>query len=203
MHVSISSRHTHVSSRLEEYTTDKIGRLDRFVDGLDHAEVHFSEERNPRIADKEICEVTLSGHGHHVRCKVAAPDPFSAVDIAVEKLERQLRKLKTKLINRWHKGAKGVPVQPPIEVEMEPLETEEPQIVRTKSFTLEPMTPIEAVQMLELVSHDFYFFTNSLTGRGAVVYRRHDGDYGLIDHAEDGSEEETLDGERMSSGARG
>ena len=99
MDVSISSRHTHVSSRLEDYTADKIGRLDRFVDGLDHAEVHFSEERNPRISDKEVLEVTLSGHGHHVRAKVAAPDPFSAVDLAVEKLERQLRKLKTKLMN--------------------------------------------------------------------------------------------------------
>lgn len=197
--VSISSRHTHVSSRLDEYTRDKIGRLDRFVDGLDLAEVHFSEERNPRISDKEVCEVTLSGHGHHVRCKVAAPDAFSAVDIAVEKLERQLRKLKTKLVNRWHRGSAVQPTQPPIAVEMEPLETAEPQIVRTKSFTLEPMTPIEAVQMLELVSHDFYFFTNAQTGRGAVVYRRHDGDYGLIDHAEDEADE-SLDGDRVGSG---
>jgi ribosomal subunit interface protein len=62
--------------------------------------VHFSEEHNPRIVDKEVCEVTLEGRGHHVRCKVAAADGFAAVDRAVDKLEHQLHKLKTKQMPR-------------------------------------------------------------------------------------------------------
>src|SRR3569832_1342330 len=70
---------------------------------MDRAEVHFLEERNPRIADKkDVCEVTIEGHGHHVRTKVAAGDPFSAVDAAAQKLEHQLHKLKTKLVGRSH-----------------------------------------------------------------------------------------------------
>ena len=66
--------------------------------------MHFSEERNPRIAAKEICEVSMEGGGHHVRCKAAAADPFAAIDLAVEKLEQQLHKLKTKQVLRTHQG---------------------------------------------------------------------------------------------------
>ena len=95
MQIAISSRKTVVTHRLEEVIRDKIGRLDKFLEGMDHAEVHLSEEKNPRLADrKEVCEVSMSGHGHRVRCKVAAPDAYKAVDLAVEKLEHQLHKLK-------------------------------------------------------------------------------------------------------------
>lgn len=102
MEVSISGRN--VSEALEKYTQTKIGRLDRYLSGLDHGQVHFSEENNPRIADKELCEVTLEGSGHHIRCKVSASDRFAVVDLAVKKLEKQLRKEKTMKINRWHRG---------------------------------------------------------------------------------------------------
>ncbi len=102
MDVSISSRHLTVTPKLEEAIRTKIGHLDRFLPELDTAVVHFDEARNPRIANREICEVTLSGHGHHLRCKVQAPDPFAAVDRAEAKLERQIRKLRTKLQARHH-----------------------------------------------------------------------------------------------------
>src|SRR4051794_5588551 len=97
MRVSVSSRHTELSDALRSAATDKIGRLDRFLEGMDRAEVHFAEERTKRVTDREICEVTLEGHGHHIRCKVSAPDGFAAVDLAVEKLETQLSRLKTRL----------------------------------------------------------------------------------------------------------
>ncbi len=98
MDITVSSRHADVSPALRQAVAEKIGRLDRFLDGMDHAEIHFSEERNPRISAREVCEVTLEGHGHHVRAKVAAPDQFAAVDLAVAKLEHQLSRLKTKLV---------------------------------------------------------------------------------------------------------
>ena len=83
MDITVSSRHADVSPALRQAVAEKIGRLDRFLDGMDRAEIHFSEERNPRISAREVCEVTLEGHGHHVRAKVAAPDQFAAVDVAV------------------------------------------------------------------------------------------------------------------------
>ena len=104
MEITISSRGAEPSEALVAATRRKIGRLTRFLDGLDSARVHFSEEKNPRIIDREVCEVLIEGHGHHVRCKVAAPDSFGALDLAVEKLEHQLVKLKSKVVVRGHRG---------------------------------------------------------------------------------------------------
>ena len=94
MVVLISSRHAEVSPVLRAEAERKIGRLSRHLAALDRAEVHFSEEQNPRIADREVCEVTVEGHGHHLRCTVSARDGFAAVDAAVEKLEHQIQRLK-------------------------------------------------------------------------------------------------------------
>jgi putative sigma-54 modulation protein len=167
---------------------EKIGRLDRFVDGMDRAEVHFSEERNPRITEREICEVTLEGHGHYVRCKVHAPDGFVAIDRAVAKLEQQLHKLKSKLKRRNHVAARatvGAPASATgAAVEAPPTDGGGLRIVKSKRFAMMPMTPEEAVQRMDLLGHGFFFFTNLDTRRAAVVYRRDDGDVGLID--EDG-----------------
>ena len=102
MEFTVSAHHMDISPALREVATDKIGRLGRFLGGMDRAEVHFSEERNPRIPDKEVCEVDMHGGGHHVRCRVAATDAFAAVDLAVEKLENQLHKIKTKQVQRTH-----------------------------------------------------------------------------------------------------
>jgi putative sigma-54 modulation protein len=184
--VTVSSRHTEVPDNLRSVAEEKIGRLERFLDGMDRAEVHFSQERNPRITDREICEVTLEGHGHHVRCKVHAPDGFVAIDRAVAKLEQQLHKLKTKLKRRNHAVARVASTAP---AEPEPAaaattESNGLRIVKSKRFAMMPMTPEEAVQRMDLLGHGFFFFTNLDTRRSAVVYRRDDGDVGLID--EDG-----------------
>ena len=187
MQVTVSSRHTDVPESLRSVVEEKIGRLDRFLDGMDRAEVHFSQERNPRITDREICEVTLEGHGHYVRCKVHAPDGFVAIDRAVAKLEHQLHKLKTKLKRRNHVAARVVAVVP---ADTEPASAPPmaggtaPSIVKSKRFAMMPMTPEEAAQRMDLLGHGFFFFTNLDTRRAAVVYRRDDGDVGLID--EDG-----------------
>ena len=102
LEITVSARHMDISPALKAAADDKIGRLSRFLGGMDRAEVHFSEEKNPRITDKEVCEVSMEGQGHHVRCKVAAADAFAAVDLAVDKLEHQLYKVKTKAVQRSH-----------------------------------------------------------------------------------------------------
>jgi putative sigma-54 modulation protein len=183
--ITVSSRHTEVSELLRESTVDKIGRLGRFLEGMDRAEVHFSEEHTRKAADKEVCEVTLVGHGHHVRCKVSAPDGFAAVDLAVEKLEHQLHKLKTKLLKRSHSNGKRTAngSGPASEDAADHDGAGRPRIVKTKAFQIKPMTPEEAILQMDLMGHDFFFFTNADTERAAVVYRRDDGDVGLIDQA--------------------
>jgi ribosome hibernation promoting factor len=118
LEITVSARHTDISPALRSAAEDKIGRLSRFLDDMERAEVHFSEEHNPRIEAKEICEVTLHGHGHHVRCKVAAVDGFAAVDLAVDKLEQQLHKLKTKKVPRKARAAQPGSVELDLDLEL-------------------------------------------------------------------------------------
>ncbi len=197
MDVSISARHVIITPRLEEVINEKIGQLDRYLDGLDYAGVHFDEARNPRISDKEICEVVIKGHGHHLRCKVHAPDPFTAIDLATAKLERQIRKLRTRL-QRRHQGT-GDTIRSTSDdhgASMAVVVTEAPdgtdggdidvfpEIVKTKRFHLGPLAAEDAVIKMEQLGHGFFFFINKETNRSAVVYRRDDGDVGLIDEAD-------------------
>ena len=185
MQVNISSRRTIVTDRLQDLTQQKIGKLDRYVPGLDRAEVHFSEETNPRIADKEICEVTLEGHGHHVRTKVTAPDPYTALDRAAEKLEHQLHKLKTKLQRHYHSGESSIRMDETVSapIDAQPSGSNESTIVKKKQFVIDPMSPEDAVLQMELLGHSFFLFTNAETDKSAVVYLRDDGDVGLIEGA--------------------
>ena len=180
----MSSRHVEVPPAVKAAAVDKIGRLDRYVDGMDRAEAHFSEEQNRRIEQREVLEVTMYGHGHQVRAKVAAADQFAAVDAAVAKLETQLHKLKNRLVAKYHgKGhapAKGgwrcrrpQPATKPVE--------EPPRLVKTKRFAMKPMTTDEAILQMDLLGHEFFFFHNADTGDRAVLYRRGDGDIGLIE----------------------
>lgn len=110
MDITVSARHIDISTALRTAAEEKIGRLSRFREGLLRAEVHFFEERNPRITDKEVCEVWLEGGGDHLHCKAAASDPFAAIDLAVTKLEQQLYKAKTKDVLRTHQGPRRSPV---------------------------------------------------------------------------------------------
>jgi len=178
MDISVSSRHVEVSPALRDAVVEKIGRVDRYLEGMDRAEVHFSAERNPRIEQREICEVTISGGGHVVRAKVAAADQFAAVDAAVEKLEQQLHKLKNRLVARSHgrvHGVKGAPRATDGE------ESDEGRLVKVKRFAVKPMTVDEAILQMELLGHSFFFFEKADTGTAAVVYRRADGDIGMIE----------------------
>ncbi len=189
VNISVSGRHTTVSNSLRQQAEDKIGRLDKYLPGMDRAEIHFWEVKNPRVENREYCEVTISGHGHHVRCKVSAPDGFTAVDLAVDKLERQLRKLKTKVQRRQQgreRTALDAALLPdtlvpdtllPEDQDAEPVY----KIVKSKLFDEAPLDPQEAALQMDLLNHDFFLFRNSENSRASVVYRRSDGDIGQIE----------------------
>jgi putative sigma-54 modulation protein len=179
--ITVSSRHVEVSASLRAAAIEKIGRLERYLEDMDRAEVHFSAEHNPRIEQREICEVTISGPGHVVRAKVAAADQFAAIDAAVAKLEHQLHKLKTRLVARQQgKIHTSAPATARTGVDGdEP--GGEPRLVKTKRFTVKPMSVDEAILQMDLLGHSFFFFENGDTGAAAVVYRRADGDIGMIE----------------------
>ena len=184
MEVTIRGRNVEVTDRLRAAAEEKIARLSRHHEGWEHAEVNFFEERNPRISAKEVCEATLRGHGRIIRAKAASTDALGSLDRVVDKLEHQIEKLKSRLISRSHPKhhqVDSVAVQTDDEEESGSAEQGPPRIVKTKQFDIKPMTPEEAALQMDVLGHDFYFFTNADTGVAAVVYRRNDGDVGLID----------------------
>lgn len=194
MQITISGRKVDVPDDVKSAVERKIGSLDRFVGGLDHADVVFRSETNPRIADGDQLEVTLEGHGHHVRASVSGSDQHQVVDLAVEKLSRQLRKLKTRLERQRRPNSHrdeghhplatqpndlidGTSDAPADDVEDEAV----PRIVRRKSFDLDLMVPDDALIRMQLLDHDFFLFVNADSGKPSVVYLREDGDAGLIE----------------------
>jgi putative sigma-54 modulation protein len=183
MEFTIRGRHMEVPENLRSAAQEKVGRLARHLDGWDEAEVHFLEERNPRISEKEVCEVTLRGHGQILRAKAASNDPYTAVDRVVDKLAHQVEKLKTRQSRKGHHR------RPPADLTGAPLDVAadaderdgSDRIVKVKRFDLKPMTPEEAALQMDMLGHTFYFFSNAESGVPAVVYRRNDGHVGLID----------------------
>jgi putative sigma-54 modulation protein len=194
MDIAFRGHNVELSDALRVTVTEKVTRLGRYLDGMDRVEVWFHEERNPRIAEREVCEITMYGHGHIVRAKASAPDTMAVVDRAVDKLEHRIEKLKGQLIGRSRpRRRRSVDFAAPAGADDEDLTRDDdtadgqmkgqPKIVKTKAFDIKPMTPEEAALQMELLGHDFFFFTNAETHKAAVVYRRNDGHVGLIDAA--------------------
>jgi putative sigma-54 modulation protein len=192
MDIAVRGRNVDVPQSLRAVVEEKVTRLARFLGGIDRADVRFSEERNPRIAEREVCEVTMYGHGRIVRARAAAADTAAAVDRVIAKLEHRMEKLKGKRIGRSHPRRHGSldsgtdRSEPDLEGPDDAEDAEgdgQAKIVKTKAFDIKPMTPEEAALQMRLLGHDFFLFTNVETARAAVVYRRSDGNVGLIDAA--------------------
>ena len=186
MDVSISSGSLELDEAVKVAATEKIAKLSRYLEGMERSEVRFREEHNPRISAKEVCEVTMVGHGHVVRAKAAASEQMAALDAVVDKLHRRLERLKGRIVGRAHARHRAGHVAEtagagPVATFDTDGEGPGTRVVRTKQFSIKPMTPDEAALQMDLLSHSFFFFTNAETGRAAVVYRRNDGDIGLID----------------------
>jgi putative sigma-54 modulation protein len=183
--VTVRGRNVEITDRLRAAATEKVTRISRHHEGWDQAEVHFFEERNPRISAKEVCEATLRGHGRIIRAKAASTDSLASLDRVVDKLEHQIEKLKSRLMSRTHPKRHQVDFEAPPADDGDddggPGEQGPVRIVKTKQFDIKPMTPEEAALQMDVLGHDFYLFTNADTGVAAVVYRRNDGDVGLID----------------------
>ena len=182
MEVTIRGRNVEVTERLRTAAEEKIGRLSRHHDGWEHAEVNFIEERNPRISAKEVCEATLRGHGRIIRAKAASADSLTSLDKVVDKLEHQIDKLKSRLISRTHPKHHQVDSVLVEDDDDDVVQGHQgpPRIVKSKQFDVKPMTPEEAALQMDVLGHDFYLF-NTTDGVAAVVYRRNDGDIGLIE----------------------
>ena len=185
MDVVIRGKNVKVSETLREAATEHLAKLDRFANGFARAEVDFSEERNPRIADNQKCEVLVHVKGHLLKAHASASEPFAALYAVCDKVEHQVKRLKDKRVARTHpRRIRTQRVEiPPLDEEADQEEPQPARIVKTKEFMIKPMSAEEAVLQMDLLGHDFFLFTSTDTGRAAVIYRRNDGNFGLIEAA--------------------
>ncbi len=184
MEIVVKGRNISVTEALERYAFEKVERIRKFFDderGVSRAEVELIHERNPSISEPEVAEATLFIDGAVLKAREATVDMYASIDRMSDKLERQVRRYRGRQIDRWHGQLKGrSPVPSPPVIEEEEIG---PKIVRTKQFQMKPMSAEEAVLQMELLDHDFFVFTSADTGEINVVYRRRDGNYGLIEPA--------------------
>lgn len=167
-------------AKVHAYAEKKVGKLDRYFKTDANASVTFSVEK-----DRNCCEVTVRAGNMIFRVSESTSDMFASIDAAVATLERQIRKNKTRLAKRLREDAFERTVDEVSTFVPDPEEEEEFKIVRAKKFPMKPMAPEEAILQMNLLEHSFFAFRNEdNNGAFAVVYKRNDGGYGLIEDAE-------------------
>lgn len=179
MQLIITGKNMHVSDRTEKFVRSKMERIDRHLHEPVEARVELSQENTQDAKQRHIAQVTLYKNGTIIRAEERAADLRVAVDAVVDKLDRQIRRYKDKQVRKRRDGAdiSAAVAEAAAEGEME----NEPQIVRTKTFRTAPMHVAEAIEQMELVGHSFYLFLNADSDQLNVVYRRDDGNYGLLE----------------------
>ena len=177
MQFQVKGRNLEVSDAIRSYAEQKLAKLDRQLNDP-RVELELAVERNPSIAANHVAEATIWTQGPVLRAREASSDMRASIDQLVEKLERQVKRYRTQGKARRRRAARNESaddVMPVVPDEAEPV------IVKTKQFTINPMTPEDAVLQLELIGHDFFVFRSADSGEVNVVYRRRDGNYGLIE----------------------
>lgn len=175
MRVTVKGKNTEVTDALQRYAEKKVEHLSKYFNAVREAIVTQTIEKN-----RQIVEINLDCDGLLLRAKESSENMYASIDLAVDKLEQQIRRFKGKLIERAH------PAMPPKELLAVTTggpeeEAEAPILVRTKSFPLKPMTSEEATMQMELLNHDFFVFLNADSESVNVIYKRKDGNYGLIE----------------------
>ncbi len=171
-----------LNDRVKEYVEKKTPRLERLLPDIENIKFDLSYSKSMRNrSDREVAEITITGRGFILRTEESDADMLTAIDNAVDKMQRQIERFKGKRARGRGDGTPASGLELPIETD----ESTEPiKIVRRKSFTLIPMDENEAIEQMALVEHeDFFIFYNINTNSINVLYKRHDGNFGLIEPA--------------------
>ncbi|WP_144478030.1 ribosome hibernation-promoting factor, HPF/YfiA family [Cytobacillus oceanisediminis] len=179
MNYNIRGENIEVTPAIREYVEKKIAKLDRYFTESPNANVNV----NLKVYQdkKSKVEITIPMKDLVLRAEEVHEDMYAAIDLITDKLERQIRKHKTK-VNRKFREKESLKDYAPIFTDVEQVEEDEDlEVVRTKSFDLKPMDSEEAILQMNMLGHSFYVFTNAETNQTNVVYKRNDGRYGLIE----------------------
>lgn len=171
MRVTVIGKNINVTPALKEIVEKKISKLNKYFEPDTEARATLTVQKN-----RQILEVTISFNGVILRCEEATDDMYKSIDLVQAKLERQIRKQKTKLQRRNNESLRFNSIK---EIALE--EDDEGEIVKVKKFNIKPMNTEEAILQMELVQHNFFVFKDADTNNVNVIYKRKDGNYGLLE----------------------
>ena len=175
MKVTVIAKNIELTPAIKDMVEKKISKLDKYFDPNVEAKATLSVQKN-----RQIIEVTIPFNGIILRGEEGTEDLYKSIDLVEEKLERQIRKQKTKLSRRNSTGSLRYPDFNSIDINEEEDE-EDSKVVKTKSFDVKPMSSEEAILQMELLGHNFFVYQDWKTSMVNVVYKRKDGNYGLIE----------------------
>jgi putative sigma-54 modulation protein len=180
MKYNVRGENIEVTPAIREYIEKKISKLDRYFTEAPDAKVNvnlrFNQDKSSKV------EVTITMPQLVLRAEETNIDMYAAIDLVTDKLERQIRKHKTKVNRKFReKGEFPITFATAENTEVQDLDEDELEVVRTKRFDLKPMDSEEAILQMNMLGHNFYVFNNADTNRTNVVYKRTDGRYGLIE----------------------
>ncbi len=170
MNIIVTGRHIDITPALKTYAEKKIKRFDRYLSNIAEAIVTISVEKY-----RHKVEVLMKANGILIQAEGITGDVYSSIDEVAEKLERQVMKYKEKLVSHRKGEAKAAAAGPA------GAGSETGRIIKNKRFEVKPMSPDEAAMQMELLDKDFFVFTNDSSGDINVIYRRKDGNFGLIE----------------------
>jgi putative sigma-54 modulation protein len=190
MKLVLHGKNIEITDAIREYVHQKIDKaVSHFETITTEVDVHLSVNRNPRVTERQVAEVTVYANGTVIRVQEAAEILYASIDLVADKITRKLRKYKERnfIAKKTHSSVKELPMEAELAVDnmdfdlvgdREPELPEE--VVRVKYFQMQPMTIREAWEHLQMVGHDFYMFRNSETNEINVIYQRNHSGYGVI-----------------------
>ena len=174
MNIVIRGSKLEITDAMNSYAKEKISRLEKYLENSDDTRATVLVKVHGHL---HIVEVTIPLKNFILRAEESKDDFYSAIDTVTDKLERQIRKNKTRIASKKNKGTKDFAYDYIQSIE----EESEEKIVKRKKIEVKPMDEEEAILQMELLGHEFYLYKDIETGEPAVIYKRKDGDYGIIE----------------------
>jgi putative sigma-54 modulation protein len=188
--VVVFGNHVEVDPVLRAVTLEKVERISKYANDVRRVDVDYGEHQTRRAGDSCTCEILVHLNQHLVKGSAPAVDHVTALDLALQKVEQQMRRLHERRVQRGRRDARANGSTNGQEPESSNArlddresddDDEAPAIVKSKQFAVKPMHPEEAALQMELLGHDFFLFRNTESDNAAVLYRRRDGALGLIE----------------------
>ena len=173
MKITLRGKNIEITEAIEEKVSEKLSKLDKYFIVSENVEAKVLVRTYPY---GQKIEVTIPTEYVLLRAEVVDQDLYNAIDLVIDKLEGQIRKYKTRLNRKYKDNKLAFNL-----ASIEPLEEEEDVLVKTKTITPKPMDMEEAIMQMELIGHSFFVYRDTETDAISIVYRRNDGDYGLIE----------------------